>query len=119
MRAITDIESREQLAKVVSPRFLPYLKDSFRLDSGGWRLAFDPEEMLESQRCLIGEYWSDWLASSCPIADLRSRESGNTCSTVEGYGRKKAEYGFFGNCPADMWFISTAMHLLLMLCASF
>jgi pimeloyl-ACP methyl ester carboxylesterase len=68
-------ESREQLEKVVGPRFLPYLRDSFRLDSGRWRLAFDTEEMLESQRCLIGEYWSDWLASSCPALLIRGAES--------------------------------------------
>ena len=68
-------ESRQQLEEVVGPRFLPYLKDSFRQDTKGWRLAFDPKDMVESQRYLIGDYWDDWLASSCPALLIRGEAS--------------------------------------------
>lgn len=51
-------QTRQQLEEIVGPRFLPYLEDSFREDKKGWRLAFDPKEVVESQRCLLGEYWS-------------------------------------------------------------
>jgi pimeloyl-ACP methyl ester carboxylesterase len=68
-------ETQQQLQEVVGPRFLSYLKDSFRHGPDGWRLAFDPQEMLESQRCLLGDYWKDWLVSSCPALLIRGDES--------------------------------------------
>jgi esterase len=68
-------EARQQLEEVVGPRFLPYLKDSFREGPDGWRLAFDPKEMLESQRCLLGDHWKDWLGSCCPALLIRGEES--------------------------------------------
>jgi len=68
-------ETRQHLEKVVGPRFLPYLQDSFRQGTNGWRLAFDPTEMVDSQRCLWGDYWSDWLASVCPALLIRGEES--------------------------------------------
>lgn len=67
--------SREDLANKVGPRFLPYLKDSFRHTSEGWRLAFEPEEMLVSQDALNGNHWVDWLATSCPALLIRGRDS--------------------------------------------
>ncbi len=79
----------------MSPRFFPYLRDSFRLDSGGWRLAFDPEEMLEAQRCLIGEYWSDWLTSSCPALLIRGAESRVTSAAPLKNRQKKGRIWFF------------------------
>ena len=68
-------ETRRQLEEVVGPRFLPYLKDSFRQGTNGWRLAFNPREMVESQRCLWGDYWNDWLGSACPALLIRGEES--------------------------------------------
>jgi pimeloyl-ACP methyl ester carboxylesterase len=67
--------SREALADRVGERFLPYLQDSFRQTPEGWRLAFDPEELLISQRQLHGDYWADWLASACPALLIRGRDS--------------------------------------------
>jgi len=55
---------------------------------------------------------------SC-IADSRSRDSGDICSTVEGQAEKRPNMVFSATVRRTMWFISTAMHLLLMLCASF
>jgi esterase len=31
--------------------------------------------MLESQRCLLGDHWKDWLGSSCPALLIRGEES--------------------------------------------
>ena len=68
-------ETRQQLEEVVGTRFVPYLQDSVRHSAKGWRLAFNPKEMLESQRCLLGDYWSDWLATTCPALLIRGDQS--------------------------------------------
>ena len=68
-------QTRQHLEEVIGPRFLPYLKDSIREDTKGWRLAFNPKEMVESQRGLWGDYWSDWLASACPALLIRGSQS--------------------------------------------
>lgn len=73
--------SRQQLEEVIGPRFLPYLKDSLRQGPDGWHLAFDPKEMLESQRRLVGDYWNDWLVSSCPALLIRGSDSRVTAET--------------------------------------
>jgi len=66
---------REALAERIGERLLPYLQDSFRQTSGGWQLAFDPQELIASQLHLNGDHWADWLASSCPALLIRGRES--------------------------------------------
>ena len=68
-------QTREELENRIGPRLAPYLRDSFREVSGGWRLAFDPEDMLESQNFVNGDHWKDWLASDCPALILRGRDS--------------------------------------------
>ncbi len=65
----------EQLAAKVGARFLPYLENSFRHGNDGWRLAFEPLEMVQSQGHLNGDHWSDWLASSSPALVIRGRDS--------------------------------------------
>jgi pimeloyl-ACP methyl ester carboxylesterase len=67
--------TREALAERVGPRLLPYVQDSFRQVPGGWRLAFDPREIVASGQCLEGDYWQDWLATDCPALLLRGRNS--------------------------------------------
>lgn len=67
--------SREALAERVGPRFLPYLADAFRQTPEGWRLAFDPRDTVASQGQLNGDYWADWLASTCPALVIRGRDS--------------------------------------------
>src|SRR5438477_3293860 len=67
--------TREALAERVSARMLPYLEDSFRLTLEGWRLAFDPEDMVQSQEALKGKYWDEWLATQCPALVIRGRDS--------------------------------------------
>jgi esterase len=67
--------SREELEAKIGARFVPYLRDSFRQSETGWHLAFDPQDVVRSQQNLVGDHWSDWLASSCPALLLRGRES--------------------------------------------
>ncbi len=67
--------TREELAERVGPRFLPYLEESFRKTPAGWRLAFDPRDMVASQSHLNGDHWKDWLATDCPALLLRGLES--------------------------------------------
>lgn len=67
--------SREALENRIGPQLAPYLLDSFRSTPNGWRLAFEPREMLESQLQLNGDHWADWLATGCPALLVRGRES--------------------------------------------
>ena len=68
-------KTRQELENCVGPRFLPYLEDSFRETKEGWRLPFNPQDMLESNRCITGNYWKEWLATDCPLLLLRGKES--------------------------------------------
>jgi pimeloyl-ACP methyl ester carboxylesterase len=67
--------TREALVERVGARFLPYLEDAIRETSAGWRLAFDPQDTVASQRELNGDYWADWLATICPALLIRGRDS--------------------------------------------
>lgn len=67
--------SHEALEEHIGQRLAPYLLDSFRSTPDGWRLAFEPREMLESQLQLNGNHWADWLATECPALLVRGRES--------------------------------------------
>jgi pimeloyl-ACP methyl ester carboxylesterase len=67
--------SREKLAERIGPRLIPYVEDAFRETREGWRLAFDPRDMVESQRQVNGDHWADWLATDCPALLLRGRQS--------------------------------------------
>jgi pimeloyl-ACP methyl ester carboxylesterase len=70
--------TREALAESIGPRFLPYLEDSFRETPAGWKLAFDPHDIVTSGRCLAGDHWQDWIATQCPSLLLRGRDSNVT-----------------------------------------
>jgi pimeloyl-ACP methyl ester carboxylesterase len=67
--------SRDALVERVGPRLAPYLEDSFRETSAGWRLAFDPRDMVASQQSLLGDHWGDWLATECPALLIRGSDS--------------------------------------------
>lgn len=68
-------ESHEALAQRVGARFVPYLEPSFRETPEGWRLAFDPRDIVASQNALNGDHWNDWLASDCPALLIRGKDS--------------------------------------------
>jgi esterase len=70
-----EFPTREALAERVGPRFLPYLEDSFRKTTSGWKLAFDPRDIVESGKGLSGDHWKDWLATTCPALLIRGRDS--------------------------------------------
>lgn len=67
--------TREALAERVGPRFLRYLEDAIRPTPAGWRLAFDPQDTVASQRELNGDHWADWLATTCPALLIRGSDS--------------------------------------------
>ncbi len=67
--------SREALAERIGPRLAPYLSDSFRETPQGFKLAFEPSEMIESQRFINGDHGADWVASDCPALVIRGRDS--------------------------------------------
>jgi pimeloyl-ACP methyl ester carboxylesterase len=67
--------TREDLAARIGERFAPFFADSFRQTPSGWRLAFEPRQMLDSQHHINGDHWQDWLASSCPALLLRGSTS--------------------------------------------
>jgi esterase len=68
-------ETHEALAQRVGARFVPYLEPSFRETPEGWRLAFDPRDIVASQNALNGDHWNDWLASACPALLIRGKDS--------------------------------------------
>ncbi len=43
--------------------------------NSGWRLAFDPEDMVQSQKAMRGSYWDEWLVSKCPALVAHGRDS--------------------------------------------
>ena len=67
--------TREDLVNQIGARFAPYFENSFRQTEGGWKLAFEPREMVASQRLLCGDHWQDWVATDCPALLIRGRES--------------------------------------------
>jgi esterase len=70
-----NFETREALERRIGSRLSPYLRESFRETASGWRLAFEPEDMVRSQELLNGDRWADWLATVCPALLLRGRQS--------------------------------------------
>jgi pimeloyl-ACP methyl ester carboxylesterase len=67
--------TREDLENRIGARFVPYFEPSFRQTDSGWKLAFEPREMVASQLQLCGDRWPDWLATDCPALLIRGRES--------------------------------------------
>jgi len=85
-----DFPTRDALAERIGPRFLPYLEDSFRETCDGWRLAFDPEDMVRSEGSLKGQYWQEWLSTTCPALVIRGRDSKVTSRpTLEEMTRRR------------------------------
>lgn len=71
-------QSLAELRAAIESRGIPdasYFLDSAVADTRGWRLLFDPGDMMSSQQALLGDYWRDWLASTCPARLLRAEHS--------------------------------------------
>ena len=67
--------TREALEAKVGERLTPYLRKSMVEDPQGWRLTFEPEEVLASERALNGDHWAEWLAHDCPALVIRGARS--------------------------------------------
>ncbi|MGH3428397.1 MAG: alpha/beta fold hydrolase [Mycobacteriales bacterium] len=74
----TRAPSLAALAKAIEARGVPdtsYFLQSAVPEGDGWRLLFDPDEMMDIQRHGLGDWWPDWLGSRCPALLLRGARS--------------------------------------------
>ena len=67
--------TREALEQKIGERLAWSVAPSFRETARGWTLAFDPDELVAMQKALNGDFWSDWLGSSCPALVVRGTQS--------------------------------------------
>ena len=67
--------TREALSAKVGERLAWSVEPSFRETAEGWTLAFDPADLVEMQRVLNGDFWSEWLATTCPVLVVRGSQS--------------------------------------------
>jgi esterase len=74
--------TRESLEQCIGERYAPYLRQAYRETAEGWKLAFEPLEILTSQKNLVGSYWDDWIASTCAALILRGSTSRVTTDAV-------------------------------------
>ncbi|KJY23183.1 alpha/beta fold hydrolase [Streptomyces virginiae] len=60
--------TREELLAAAGPAAAPFVADGLRPlpDGSGWRLAYHPQDMLDSIHACAGDHWDVWLASTCP-----------------------------------------------------
>ncbi len=66
------------LRRAVESRGIPdadYFLESATEYPDGWGFLFDPDELMESQRLLIGDWWPDWLGSACPALLIHGTDS--------------------------------------------
>ncbi|MBE1532668.1 alpha/beta fold hydrolase [Actinomadura algeriensis] len=66
------------LRRAIEARGMPdagYFLESAVERPDGWGLLFDHDDMVASQRALIGDWWADWLGSSCPALLVHGPES--------------------------------------------
>ncbi|WP_049577079.1 alpha/beta fold hydrolase [Streptomyces sp. SBT349] len=52
-----------------------YFLESATEYDDGWGFLFDHDDMVASQRALIGDWWPDWLASTCPALLVHGLDS--------------------------------------------
>lgn len=67
-----------ELRRAIEARGVPdagYFLESAVERPDGWGLLFDLDDMVASQEALIGDWWADWLGSSCPALLVHGRES--------------------------------------------
>ncbi|GLW96801.1 alpha/beta hydrolase [Microtetraspora sp. NBRC 16547] len=67
-----------ELRREVESRGIPdasYFLESAAEHPDGWGFLFDRADMMESQRALIGDWWPDWLASTCPALLVHGQDS--------------------------------------------
>ena len=67
--------TREALLQAVGERMAWSIEPSIRKTEEGWTLAFSPTKLADAQADLNGDFWADWLATTCPVLLLRGSES--------------------------------------------
>ncbi|WP_344322405.1 alpha/beta hydrolase [Streptomyces macrosporus] len=70
--------TREELARRIEAAGVPdsgYFMRSAVRDGDRWRLLFDWDDMMAVQEGGIGDWWPDWLASTCPALVLHGGRS--------------------------------------------
>ncbi|MEO8177292.1 MAG: alpha/beta hydrolase [Deltaproteobacteria bacterium] len=67
--------TREDLERKIGERLAWSVAPSFRETAQGWTLAFDPHELVAMEKVLSGDFWPDWLGSSCPALVVRGTQS--------------------------------------------
>ncbi len=67
--------TREALAAKIGERLAWSVEPSFRETPQGWTLAFSPVALADAQMGLNGDFWSDWLATDCPVLLVRGKDS--------------------------------------------
>ncbi|MFI7359079.1 alpha/beta fold hydrolase [Streptomyces avidinii] len=69
--------TREELLAAAGPAAAPFIAHGMRPlpDGSGWRLAYHPQDMLDSIRACDGDHWDTWLASTCPALLIHATRS--------------------------------------------
>lgn len=70
--------TREALAEAIRAQGVPdvdYFLCSAVAGEQGWRLLFDYDEMMAVQHHGLGDWWGDWLGSTCPALLLHGIRS--------------------------------------------
>ncbi len=71
--------SRQALTDHLAEAGIPvadyFLASAEPAPGGGWRYCFDLDDMMAVQRAGVGDWWRDWLGSSCPALLLRGEHS--------------------------------------------
>jgi len=98
-----------------------YFLESAEETERGWHYRFDKAHIAESQDCLNGEWWDDFLASSCPALILHGKKSWVVSQEhVEEMARRRqnTEYVVFQqsshtvNLDEPKLFLETVKHFL-------
>lgn len=67
-----------ELRRQVEERGVPdagYFLESAVEHPDGWGFLFDLDAMMASQRAAVGDWWQDWLGSSCPALLVHGADS--------------------------------------------
>jgi esterase len=67
--------TREALAAKIGERLAWSVEPSYRQTKEGWTLAFSPHSLADAQAGLNGDFWSDWIATDCPVLLVRGTDS--------------------------------------------
>jgi pimeloyl-ACP methyl ester carboxylesterase len=67
--------TREALEEKIGQRLAWSVAPSFRETAHGWTLAFDPADLATMKQILNGDFWNEWLGSSCPALVIRGTQS--------------------------------------------